>query len=234
MSCPLISNADTIRVTRVDGCGRPVCGDDGAFVFDCFASLEMEPNIEEGEDIEYKAANGRICGFKRGCPSFKGFDLTLTFHMISPEFIELTTGAPPVYGYDGKPIGWDDCSIKCNSGFAIELWAEVLGEDVCDTTGAGDGQWIYVLLPWVTNGMMGNLSVGSEPTSPTLTGATRAGGAWGVGPWDVMPLDAAGTAGPLLTPLGSACHRRIITTNVAPPAPVCDYVPVNSALCLAS
>ncbi|MFJ9846429.1 hypothetical protein ACIRYZ_39505 [Kitasatospora sp. NPDC101155] len=101
MSCPLIANADTIRVTRVDGCGRPICGPEGSYVFDCFASLSMKPNIDQGKDVEYKAANGRVCGFKRGCPSFKGFDIELKFVSVSPEFIELTTGNPVVHAFDG-------------------------------------------------------------------------------------------------------------------------------------
>ncbi|MFB8402208.1 hypothetical protein [Streptomyces sp. NPDC055912] len=232
---PLIANADTIRVTRVDGCGKPVCGEDNGWVFDCFASLSMNPNVDEGEDIEYKAANGRVCGFRRGCPSFKGFDVELNFFDLSPEFIEITTGNPVVFGYDGKPIGYDDCSVQCNAGFAIELWAEVLGSDACETPGgAGDGSWLYFLMPWVANGMLGNLEIGNEAASLTLTGATRAGGAWGVGPWDVMAKNVAGQAGPLLTPLGAACHRRTITTTIAPPLPGADYIPVTGGLCLAS
>lgn len=229
----LIANADAVRVTRVDGCGRPVCGDDNGYAFDCFATLAMAPNVEEGEDVEYKAANGRICGFKRGCPSFKGIDLTLTFFDISTEFIELTTGSPIVYGYDGKPIGYDDCSVKCNSGFAIELWAEVLGADAC-AADAGDGAWLYFLLPWVTNGMLGDMEFGSEAVNLTLTGSTRAGGGWGVGPYDVLEQDAAGTPGPLLTPLGSACHRRTFETIVPPPTILGEYTPVEGDLCLAS
>lgn len=234
MSCTLIANADTIRVTRVDGCGRPICGEDNGFVFDCFASLGMNPNTEEGEDVEYKAANGRICGFKRGCPSFKGYDIELNFHSVSPELIEITTGNPVVYSWDGRPIGYDDCSVQCNSGFAIELWAEVLGDDVCTTTGGGDGAYLYFLMPWVTGGQLGGLEIGSEAASLTLTGATRAGGAWGVGPYDVMPIDAAGTAGTMLTPLGPTCHRRYFETTVAPPEAVCAYTPVAGDLCLAS
>ncbi|WP_439082062.1 hypothetical protein [Streptomyces sp. WL006] len=231
---PLIANADVIRVTRVDGCGRPICGEDNGYSFDCFATLSMNPNTEDGEDVEYKAANGRICGFKRGCPSFRGFDIELSFFEVAPEFIELTTGNPVVYGHDGRAIGYDDCSIQCNSGFAIELWAEVLGDDVCTTDGAGDGAWIYWLMPWVTGGMLGDLEVGSEQAALTLTGATRAGGAWGVGPYDVMPINAAGTAGPLLTPLGSNCHRRTLVTTVAPPTILGEYTPVEGDLCLAS
>lgn len=233
MTCPLIANLDTVRVTRVDACGRPVCGDDNGFVFDCLASVAMNPNTDDGDDVSYKAANGRQCGFKRGCPTFNGYDVEVNFFSVSPEFLEITTGNPVVYDYAGKPIGYDDCSLQCNSGFALELWAEVLGEDVCATGGSG-GAWIYFLLPWVTNGILGDLEVGSEAVTLQLTGATRAGGGWGTGPYDVIAKDAAGTPSPLLTPLGATCHRRTMVTTIAPPNPVCDYVPVTGGLCLAS
>ncbi|WNI20281.1 hypothetical protein [Actinacidiphila sp. ITFR-21] len=234
MTCPLIANADVMRLTRVDGCGRPICGDDNAFVFDCFASLQMNANTDDGTDVKYTAANGKVCGFKKGCPSFNGYDAELDFYSVSPELIEIATGNPVVYGFDGRPIGYDDCSIQCNSGFAIELWAEVLNSDACSATGTGDGAWIYFLLPWVTNGLLGDLEVGSEAVTLTLTGATRAGGGWGVGPYDVLAKDATGAAGPLLTPLGSTCHRRTMVTTIAPPEPTCEYVPVTGGLCLAS
>ncbi|MFD8774475.1 hypothetical protein [Streptomyces sp. NPDC059916] len=226
MPCPLIANADVIRVTRVDSCGRPVAGEDNGYVFDCFATLAMNPNVEDGEDVVYTAANGRQCGFKRGCPSFNGYDIELNFFSVSPEFIEITTGNPVVFDHAGKPIGYDDCSLKCNSGFAIEMWAEVLGEDLCDTEGGGDGAWIYFLMPWVSNGMLGDMEVGAEAVSLVLNGATRAGGGWGTGPYDVMATNATGTPGRLLTPLGPTCHRRTMITTVAPPEPVCDYTPV--------
>ncbi|MDP4501067.1 hypothetical protein [Nonomuraea turcica] len=191
----------------------------------------MEANVEEGEDVVFRAANGRQCGYKKGCPSFNGFDTTLNIFQASPELLEILTGSPVVYGWDGEPIGFDSCSIQCNSGFALELWADVLGEDVCPEEDTGDGAWVYFLLPWVTNGLLGDLEVGSEAVTLTLTGATRAGGRWGVGPYDVLAQDAAGTPGPLLTPLDASCHRRMLVTTIAPPAPSCGYQPV---LCDAS
>lgn len=231
MPCPLIANADTIRVTRLDSCGRPVCGADNGFVFDCFATLAMNPSVEDGDDVSYKAANGRQCGFKRGCPTFNGYDVELNFFSVSPEFVELTTGNPVVFGFDGQPIGFDDCSVQCDSGFGLELWAEIIGQEcVVNAT----GQWVYFLLPWVTNGLIGDLEVGSEAVSLTLTGATRNGGLWGIGPYDVVATNAANTPGPLLTPLGSTCHRRTFITSIAPPTPVCDYTPVTGGVCLAS
>lgn len=231
MSCPLIANADVIRLTRVDSCGRPVCGTDNGYVFDCFATLAMNVNSDDGTEVEYKAANGRVCGYKKGCPTFKGYDVELHFFQISPEFVDIATGQPVVFGYDSKPIGYDDCSIQCNSGFALELWAEVLGEDCPDNA---VGQWVYFLLPWVNGGIIGDLELGSEAVDLTLTASTRAGGRWGVGPYDVVAKDAANTASPLLTPLGSACHRRTIITTIAPPTPSCDYTPVTGGVCLAS
>ncbi|EMF20420.1 hypothetical protein H114_32794 [Streptomyces gancidicus BKS 13-15] len=188
----------------------------------------MNNNSDDGEDIEYKAANGRVCGFKRGCPTFRGFDVELNIFSVSPELIEILTGNPVYLGWDGKPIGFDTCSIKCDTGFALELWAEVLAEECAE---GAEGQWIYFLLPWVTNGMLGDLEVGSEAVTMQVTGATRAGGSWGVGPYDVQPIDAANTPGKMLTPLDSSCHRRTFITTVAPPEPGCDYVPV---LCDAS
>ncbi|MGA5599640.1 hypothetical protein ACPCUF_01140 [Streptomyces griseoincarnatus] len=217
-----------MRVTRLDRCGNPVCGEENGFVFDCFASLGMNNNSDDGEDIEYKAANGRVCGFKRGCPTFKGFDVELNIFSVSPELIEILTGQPVYLGWDGKPIGFDTCSIKCDTGFALELWAEVLAEECAE---GAEGQWIYFLLPWVSNGMLGDLEIGAEAVTMQVTGATRAGGSWGVGPYDVQPIDAAGTPGPMLTPLDSSCHRRTFITTVAPPEPGCEYVPV---LCDAS
>lgn len=228
MSCPLIANADVMRVTRLDQCGNPICGEENGFVFDCFASLAMNNNSDDGEDIEYKAANGRVCGYKRGCPTFRGFDVQANIYSVSPELIEILTGNPVYLGWDGKPIGFDTCSIKCDTGFALELWAEVLAEECAP---GAEGQWIYFLLPWVTNGMLGDLEIGAEAVTMQVTGATRAGGSWGVGPYDVQPIDAANTPGKMLTPLDSSCHRRTFITTIAPPEPGCDYVPV---LCDAS
>ncbi|WP_377273368.1 hypothetical protein [Peterkaempfera sp. SMS 1(5)a] len=87
MSCPMIANADVVRVTRVDACGRPVCGPENSFVTECFASLQMEANVDDGGDIEFKAANGKICGSKKACPSFKGFNLTLNVYQASRQRI---------------------------------------------------------------------------------------------------------------------------------------------------
>lgn len=230
MTAPLIANADTFRITRVDSCGKPVCGVDNAYVTDCFASLAMNANVEDGTDVTFKAANGRQCGFKKGCPTLNGYDVELVFFQASPELIEIMTGSPVFFDFAGKPIGFDSCSIPCRAGFALELWADILDEDACDAQ-LGDGAWEYFLMPWLTNGQIGDLELADEAVNFTLTGSTRALSKWGEGPYNVMAQNALGTPGPMLTPLGPTCHRRIFSTTIAPPVPTTGYLPVDPAFC---
>lgn len=222
MSCLLWGGAATIRVTRVDQCGIPVVGPDNAYVTECFASVSMTNLISEGTDLEYKSPQGVLCGYKKGCPTFLGFDVTANIHNGSPELVGLMTGSPAYLGTGGDVIGFDTCSIPCDTGFALELWGELVGSENCANT---QKQYMYILLPWVTNGILGDLELGAEAVTFALNGSTRAGGQWGVGPWDVQP-GVGNVPGPMLTPLGDTCHRRIFTTTVAPPAASCDPIAV--------
>lgn len=223
MPCPKLAEGEVVRLTRVDGCGAPVSGDDNGVLSECWASLQMSPNVNTGTDIEMIGMNGRSCAFKKACPDFRGYDVTATFFEASPEQIELLTGNPVYFDFDGNPIGWDDCSVACASGFAIELWQSILGQDCTDVE---DVLSFYWLLPWLTNGILGDVTVNNEGLSFTLTASTRAGTQWDLGPWDVQAQDGDNTPGPLLTPLGSTCHRRGFITTVAAPTVDCGYVTV--------
>ncbi|MFE2302984.1 hypothetical protein ACFXAW_32875 [Streptomyces sp. NPDC059445] len=160
MACPLIANLDTVRLTRLDSCGRLVCGADNGIAFDCIASLGVNVDSDDGADVECKAANGRVCGYKKGCPTFRGYGLELNFFSVSSEIIEIATGNPLVLGYNGRPNGWGDVSISCDTGFALEGRTEVVGEEVCVTNGLAAGAWVHFPLPWITNGSFANGFVG--------------------------------------------------------------------------
>jgi len=222
VSCDLIANLDVVRVTRVDNCGLPVPGPN-AFVSECVASVAMNPNIDEQDDIIYRAANGTLCGVKRGCPTLLGYDLEFNFFQVSPQLTDILTGQPVVVDNLAEPVGNDSCSVLCQGGFALEFWTELVGANCAPD---GSARYLYTLLPWVTNAYMSDLEIGSEQVTFQLVGSTRAGGQWDVGPWDVVLNGAApGTPGPMLTPLGATCHRRMQITTVAPPVPDpdCDY-----------
>lgn len=225
MSCDLIANLDTVRVTKVNQCGVPTPGPN-AFVSECLSSIAMNVNVDTPDDVIYRAANGTLCGVKRGCPTLLGYDLEINFFQVSPQLVDVLTGQPIVVDNTAEPVGWDDCDVQCNEGFALEFWSELIGQN-CTTTGAP--KFLYVLLPWVTNAYLSDLEIGSDQVTFQLVGSTRAGGGWGLGPYNVVLNGTApGTPGPLLTPLGASCHRRILTTTVAPPTPDpdCDYTVV--------
>lgn len=231
MPCPKLAEGDVVRVTRVDDCCAPEVGANNAFVDDCWASVQMTANVEAGTDIDFRAMNGRSCGFKRGCPSFRGFDITAEFFSASPELIEILTGNPVYYDYAGNPVGWDDCSIACRGGFALEVWQNVVGEECVP---GAEAQSFYWLLPCIANGILGDVTINNEGVTFSLTGNTRATGGWCHGPWNVQAQDAINTPGPLLTNLGADCHRRGFLTTIAPPIPACTYVTVPPNNCVGS
>lgn len=225
MSCDLIAALDVVRVTRLDVCGAPVAGEN-AFVTDCQASLAMNPNIETADDIIYRSSNGKLCGVKRGCPSLLGYDVEFNFYQVSPQLVDVLTNQPVVVDSAGEPVGNDDCDIVCDGGFALEFWTQLIGQNCTDT---GAPRYLYGIIPWVSNAYLSDLELGGEAVTFQLIGASRAGGRWGVGPYDVtLNGPAPGTPGPMLTPLGASCHRRMFITNVAPPVPDpdCDYATV--------
>lgn len=200
-------------------------GDNG-FVSECFSSISMSPVLDEADDVVYRAANGSLCGVKRGCPSLLGYDVELNFYQVSPELIDILTGQPVVVNNLGNPSGFDSCNINCQGGFALEFWTELVGQN-CTTT--GNPRSLYTLLPWITNAYITDLEIGSEAVTFNLLGSTRAGGRWGTGPYDVTLNGAApGTPGRMLTPVGDTCHRRMMIVEVPAPTPdpACDYTPV--------
>ncbi len=228
MACSLIANLDTVRVTKLDACGVPLVGPN-AFVTECVASVAMNPNIDTQDDKVYRAANGSLCGFKPGCPTLLNYNLEFNFFQVSPQLADVLTGSPVVLDAGGEPVGFDSCNINCTGGFALEFWAELLNQDCAET---GTPQYLYVLIPWVSNAYLTDLEIGSDAVTFQVLGSSRAGGGWGVGPYDVVdtaiPPATPAVPGPMLTPLGATCHRRIMTTTIAPPVPDpdCDYATV--------
>lgn len=224
MSCNLLSGLSTIRATLVDECGEPIPGPENAMVVDCLSSLAMNPNVDVQDDIIYRAANGNLCGVKRGCPSLLGYDIELNVYTWSPELLKILTGNPEVLNGTGDVVGIDDCAISCDAGFGLEFWIELI--QPCPAT--GNKQYLYGVLPWVTNAYLTDLEIGSEAVTFQLSGNTRAGGQWGTGPFNVIDtgIPPVVTPAPMLTPLGATCHRRLQLTTLAPPVAACEPITV--------
>ena len=109
--------------------------------------------------------------------------------------------------------------IQCEDGWSLELWQKTAGAD-CD---GGDALWSYWAFPWLTSGILGDLTFENGPFTFEITARTKA---IGTGTWDATPLVGTESRGPFsVLPVGAGLlkgeHVAHITTTVAPPADTC-------------
>lgn len=222
-----------MRVTKLDGCGRPVYGDSSVGVTDGFVTISFTANTDEGEEISVTKANGQICVRETPCPTFLGYSTEIEFCNVDPALFAILTGQDTVTdSFDGTDAGFrinSDVSA-CDSGFALEVWTGTPGVTCAPETDSGANPDAspggYLLLPYMQGGVFGDFEITNGAISFTVTGAaTKTGSGWGLGPYDVVP-DSAGDPGPLATPIQSGDHLHIQYTDVAPPEPSCGTKPL--------
>lgn len=221
-----------IRVTRLDNCGRPVYGDDSQVVSKGFISVGYTANTTETDEINVTNAAGERCVYEASVTSLTGYGVEIQFCNVDPELLSLVTGQPVVLGPDGNTvIGFDvDTKIELsNSNFALELWAGAPTGDACSTAGA-EGSFGYLLLPYVSGGILGDFTVENAAVTFNVTGAnTKEGNAWGVGPYSDIMLDGATPTpapGPMATPVSTSTALRTMIVDLAPPDDACGARPL--------
>lgn len=220
-----------MRVTRLDGCGRPDNSqpDFAQVTSDGFVSVEVTANVEEGDTISVTNAAGKVCVSETPCPTLTGYSVNMTFCNVDPDLFSLVTGQDPVLDpASGDGIGFRVNTGKsgCDSGFALEVWSKVPGV-ACPVD--EDGNPIesaevasgYILFPFLQGGVFGDFTIENDAVSFVVQGATsKDGSGWGKGPYDVT-LDDQGNAGPLTDAIDRRDHLHVQITYVAPPEPTC-------------
>lgn len=228
--CLSLVKGRRLRVTRLDGCGRPVFGDDSQVVSKGFISVAYTANTTESDEINVPNASGEVCVYEPSVTSLVGYGVEITFCQVDPELLALVTGQNVVLAADGETIVGFDIDTKIGldaSNFALELWAGSPAGDACSTVGA-QGSFGYILLPFLTGGILGDFTVENAAVTFTLTGAnTKEGNAWGVGPYDVM-LDNSPTPvpGKMATPVSTSAALRTMIVDLAPPVDACGARPL--------
>lgn len=227
--CLSLVKGRRLRATRLDGCGRVIFGDDSQVVTKGFITVSYTANTTESDEINVVNASGEVCVYEAAVTSLTGYGVEMQFCEVDPELLSILTGQPVVIGPTGSVIGFDvDTKITLdNSNFALELWAGSPAGDACATVGA-QGSFGYLILPFVTGGILGDFEVTNGSVTFTVTGAnTKEGNSWGVGPYDVM-LGAGPTPvpGPMNTPVSTSLALRTIIVDVAPPEPACGARPL--------
>jgi hypothetical protein len=206
-----------MRVTVLDAAGRPVIGDSSVVSTKGVVSVSYTSNVEDGEAVSVPNMNGETCVSEPSTPAFTGFGVEIEFCEVDFALLEIVTGQEAYVDEDGQIIGITESTDVDLSAvnFALEMW---LGS-------TNPGEYGYVLTPFLSGGVIGDVTVENGAISFTVTGLqTKNGTAWGNGPYDVETV--GGVAAPLRLPMKANDHRRIITTTVAPPAVYAGATPL--------
>lgn len=218
-----------LRMTRLDGCGRPVFGEASTAVTKGFITVSFTANTSETDEILVTNAGGDRCVYEPAETSITGYGVEIEFCEVDPDLFSMVTGQDVVLDSFGNSSGFDiDTSVDLSGlGFALELWMGAGSADAasCSTEG-GDGNFGYLLLPYLRGGIVGDFSVENGNITFTITGAnTRDGNAWGVGPYSDIQMSGSAPSA-MLTPVKSTTALRLILTDVAPPEPMAGTRPL--------
>lgn len=221
-------NGRRMRLTRVDACGRPIYGVGSQLVTSGFVSIEMSGEVREGTEIEQVNAAGELCLSEKGADQLKWLSVGANFCDIDPDAVVMfNPNNTALTDWQGNTIGFAESDTQdISRGVAIEVWADVAGEDLCDDPNASQ-TWAYFLLPWVVGGTLGDLTIENAALTTTVNSRTKRNGKWGVGPYNIMAA-SANTDGPLLAPVGPREHRRVFLTTVAPPEAAAGAQPLSN------
>lgn len=208
------------RFTEVDDCCKPVAGPCGTITTDGFVSVAYTPEIDTGNEILVRKANGAICVNDKSCDVLKRVNVEIDFCQVSPSIFARMTAQSVVTDFAGNPTGSRiGETIRCDIGFGLEVWSDVPGSR-CTTTGLP--QYGYFVVPCLTGGTIGDFTLDENAATFKVTAYSRSAYGWGRGPYDVDAQDVDNTPGPLLTPFGSNEHMDMHLTTIVPPEATCE------------
>lgn len=176
-----------LRATVLDTCGTPPAPatPNSLIATDGFISVGLSAEVEDGNEIITRKANGQLCVNERTNDSFKRFTVTAEFCGVNPSLLAMVSNAEEYNNWAGEVAGITIGEGDITGKFALELWTGLAGA-AC-ATGADEASG-YLLLPFVNAGVIGDLTIdGENAVSFTLNGAfTKGGNDWGTGPYDVL------------------------------------------------
>ena len=214
-----------LRATKINSCGLPVAGPANRLVTTGFVTAKISAVMKDAEELEQTNAEGKVCVTDRTPPTRKYYTAELELCNVNTGLISMFTGWEQVLDHANAPVGFrDQPEVEADYGVALEIWTGGKADDDCPVpetddifshTGSGK-QYGYLLLGG-TEFTMGDIEVGAQVSTLTLSGITVAMPQWGRGPYNVAAIDAAGTPGRLLSPLNDKSHVTLFRTPVAPP-----------------
>lgn len=220
--CMKVVRGTRMRITKLDSCGRVVKGLCSQVVTSGFVTATLTMETEDGSEISLQNAAGDTCIEDKKASYLKYITAEIEFCEVDPDLFTLVNeNYKPVLDGEGNTVGFQlSTTVPDSSGFALEIWSDLIGTDVCENPDA-QGAWGYTLLPYVTGGLLGDIEFQNDAITFSITANTKSGNRWGVGPYNVV-LDETGTPSPLLNGgIESAAPGWFQATTVAPPEAQC-------------
>jgi len=210
-----------VRVTELDECGAvPVDAD--YVVSNGQIKITVSHEVESGDEFIQKNGVGELCINEKNPDSIKRATVEIEFCEVDPDLVSLMTGfRPELDGVD--VVGFRAVTGLLDTNFALEAWTKLAG-GACGDDGLCYG---YMLLPWVTGALPGDIVLENAAATFTFTGYTESNSDWGEGPWDVIGTDES--PGPLDVEIASDEPYLIRTTCVTPPTAACGALPVSGS-----
>lgn len=220
-----------IRTTRLGVCGDvPAPATVGAYIStDGFVSVELSSEVEEGDEIIVRKADGSLCVNEKMSDSFKRFTLEMTFCDVNPGLLTIVSNAEQYMDYAGDLAGFTVPEGNIDKCFALEVWTGLSGQACAPGADVASG---YMLLPFIQAGVIGDIEItGEDAVTFSMTGAyTKGGNAWGVGPYKVVYNDATPpVAAALPTALDPFDHFLMMDSGLALPPSSCELMPMPAA-----
>jgi hypothetical protein len=209
-----------MRVVSLDACGAVVSGTKKMVVTDGFISVEQQAVYRDPTEYELINANGDYCLNERDPARLRWFNLTITLCGVDPELVNFMTGSPLVMNDAATPeaIGFRTRE-NVSGNFGLEVWTDLGGSTGC---AGGTKAYGYFLLPWVKEGVIGDLTIENGAANFQVTQMrTSPNSAWGTGPFNVWKSVAAPAGAKLITAISATDHRHFQMTTLAPPTAVC-------------
>lgn len=211
--CIAVVRGKRIRVTQLDECGAPDLA--GSYVTsDGFVTATLSVEVEAGEEIIVKNADGRFCINEKSDDAIKRLNVEIDWCQVDPDLISIITGSP--VELDGEDsVGFRIKEGTVDAKWALEIWTGLAGGQ-CE----GDPCFGYLLVPFVAGSVLtGDVTVQNGETTFQTGGFTKGGSEWGVGPWNV--IGTPGAEGPLDVAIAADEHALLRKVCVPPPAAVC-------------
>lgn len=221
-------NVERLRFTKIDNCGRPIYSPCSTLIVECFETIEINADLDDGEEIAPPNANGQYCFYVPAPKLDKGFEVVANLNAKNPAlYTALNPNWLQIIDELGDMIGYQHISqTSLTAGVAIEGW-EMVAE--ADCAPGVDGEWNYFVVPYVTNWAPGDAERGNSAHQDEWTGHTLGGTNWGVGPYDIR-FDASDGTTPtaLLVPMPRNSHFTDVRTTMAPPESTDECIPLSN------